>query len=249
MTGPNLDPSPVPAIFDELTLGDRAVLQAMRRNGSFTVLGAHTRLVAADSVQDRIYRVRSGWLARTRRLSGGRRQIVSFLLPGDLVGLRAMLVRGRTDTVEALTAASVDSVDMAQFLELARTNRAIALRVMYQFGADEQRLHNWVTVLGQGSGAERIAVMLLDLRLRLRRLGLMPRNVFSLPLTHRDIADHVGIHVVQVNRAMKQLREQGLIALVSGNVAIHDLAGLERVARPMLDIIESKMVETPKTAG
>jgi CRP-like cAMP-binding protein len=168
------------------------------------------------------------------------------LLPGDLIGLRSALIPRQADTVEALTAASVDSLDPAQFRELARTNPAIALRAMYQFAEDERRLDNWVTVLGQGKHAERIALMLLELRLRLHGLGLM---LFSLPLTQRDIAYHVGLHVVHVNRAIGQLREQGLLALANGQVVIQDLAGLERIARPMLDAFESDADGISPTAG
>jgi CRP-like cAMP-binding protein len=119
---------------------------------------------------------------------------------------------------------------------------------MFQLAEDERRLHSWVVALGRGDAAERIAAMLLDLRLRLRRIGLEPRKSFSFPLTQRDIADHLGITVVHTNRVVKRLRQEGLLVLSRGSAIIQDLAGLEAIARPMLDIFEREVVETRSMA-
>jgi CRP-like cAMP-binding protein len=243
MTGPGDFPLHRPELYEQLALGDRALLHAMAQHGETKVVSAHTRIIGSGEAHDRVYRVRTGWLMRTRSLEDGRRQIIGLFLPGDLVGLKCMLLRRQPDAVESLSEASLDSLDQANFRLFATTHADIALRVMFMLAEDERRLHNWVTALGRGSAEERLATMLLDLRLRLRRVGLAPRNSFRLPLTQQQIGDHLGITVVHVNRVLKHLRELGLVTIRNGTAAIRDLAGLERIARPMLDIFERAIME------
>lgn len=247
MAGTSVYPLHRPEIYEALALGDRAMLQAMSTAGRTMVLNPRATLIEAGAAHDRVYRLRSGWLARTRRIEDERRQIIDIFLPGDLVGTKATLLSRQPDSIEALTTASVDSLDQAEFRELATTNSAVALRVMFQLAEDERRLHNWVTALGQGDAAERLAAMVLDLRLRLRRIGLVPRNSFHLPLTQREIGDHLGITIVHVNRTIRRLREDGLLSITKSSVVIHDLAGLQKLARPMLDIFEREAVEASST--
>jgi CRP-like cAMP-binding protein len=233
-----------PELFEQLALGDRALLHAMTQEGETKVFAARASIIRTGEAHDRVYRVRTGWVMRTRPLEDGRRQIISLFLPGDLVGLKSMLLARQPDGIESLTEAALDSLDQTRFRHLATTHSDIALRVMSALAEDERRLHNWVTALGRGRAEERLAAMMLDLRLRLRRVGLVPRNTFRLPMTQQQIGDYLGLTVVHVNRVLKHLRELGLVTIKEGTVVIHDLAGLGKLARPMLDIFEREVTET-----
>jgi hypothetical protein len=50
-----------------------------------------------------LYTLFSGWAFRYKSLPDGRRQILNFLLPGDLVGLQASLLSAAQHGIEALT--------------------------------------------------------------------------------------------------------------------------------------------------
>src|SRR5882724_8836074 len=57
----------------------------------------------AGDILEGIPVVHSGWAARVRRLSDGRRQILSFILPGDLISAGAVFSDRLSFFVDAIT--------------------------------------------------------------------------------------------------------------------------------------------------
>jgi CRP-like cAMP-binding protein len=203
-------------------------------------------LIRTGEESGTVYQLESGWVARTRLIEDGRRQIMSVFLAGDLMGLRTMLLTRQPDTIECLTDASVRAVDHKRLLELAGQDQAVGVRVMFQLAEDERRLHNWVAALGQGVADERIATLLLDLRGRLHQAGLANDQGFEMPMTQQEIGDHLGLTVVHVNRVLRRLREAEIVTVQRGGVKVNDVARLSRLATPLQDIYER---ETPEFGG
>ena len=134
-------------------------------------------------------------------------------LPGDLMGIKSMLLQRQPDTIECLTDARVRTIDYQRLLDLTAQDHATSVRVMFQLAEDERRLHNWVTALGRGMADERIATLLLDLHGRLHRAGLANGGGFYMPMTQQEIADHLGLTLVHVNRVLRRLREAGIVTV------------------------------------
>jgi CRP/FNR family transcriptional regulator, anaerobic regulatory protein len=225
-----------PELYDALCQGDALLLRAMA--GNQAVFEEGRRLIQTGKESDAIYRLRTGWLARTRTIEDGRRQIMMVFLPGDLVGVKSMLLREQPDSVECLSSVTVDVIEHTQARRLVESNGPIALRMLFQLGEDERRLHNWAVGLGRGNAEERIATMLLDFRGRLQRIGLLARDTYRLPMTQQEIGDYLGLTVVHVNRVLRRLREADLATVRNGTVMIHDAAALHKIARPLLDVFE-----------
>src|SRR4051794_21572194 len=91
---------------------------------------------------------------------------------------------------------------------------------------EERRLHNWVTALGKGNAEERIATLLPGLRGRLHQAGSAIGDVFQMPMTQQEIADHLGLTLVHVNRVLHRLREAGIVTVRRGVVKIGETARL-----------------------
>ncbi len=233
-------PPPREKIQDRLEVGDRALGRVMRP--SVRSLRPREILIPTGQPHDEIYRLTSGWMARSRILSDGRQQIIMVFLPGDLLGLKAMLFDRQPDSVQCISGATVQSLHYEPALELAKTDPDVSLRFMWQLAEDERRLHNWVIALGRGNAVERIATLMLDFRGRLMQAGLVNGDDFQLPLTQEQIGDHLGLTVVHVNRTLKRLREEGVLSTASGHARIHDVEALASYAAPMQDIFarESK---------
>ncbi len=235
-----------PVLREMLEQGDRHLSAAMappvaRREGH--------KLVRTSEDSTMIYRLESGWVARTRELCDGRRQIMFVFLPGDLMGIKSMLLERQPDTIECLTNVSVRTIDHRRLRELVAQDGAIAMRVMFQLAEDERRLHNWIAALGRGHADERIATLLLDLRGRLSRAGLATGEVFRLPMTQQEIADHLGLTLVHVNRVLRRLRESGVVTVNRGAVTIDELTKLSEIAAPLQDIFERSTPEFGGLAG
>src|SRR3954466_4551893 len=203
-------------------------------------------LVSTGQESSTAYLLESGWVARTRKTEDGRRQIMMVFLPGDLMGIKSMLLERQPDTIECLTDARVRMIDHERLLELVAHDAAVAMRVMFQLAEDERRLHNWIAALGRGHADERIATLLLDLRGRLSRAGLEAGEGFRLPMTQQEIADHLGLTLVHVNRVLRRFREAGVVTVNRGAVTIDEMAGLSQLAAPLQDIYERG---TPEFGG
>src|SRR4051794_5093396 len=85
---------------------------------------------------------------------------------------------------------------------------------------------------------ERIATLLLDLRGRLHQAGSADGDVFQMPMTQQEIADHLGLTLVHVNRVLRRLREAGIVTVQRGVVKVDEMARLSQLAAPLQDIYE-----------
>jgi CRP-like cAMP-binding protein len=197
-------------------------------------------LIAEGAVALRPRFILSGWACRQRVLSDGRRQIFSFLLPGDSVGLHRR-AQPELATVAALTA--LETADAEPVLEAARSGRAPGLtRALEGVEPVEQTLLlDHLVRLGRRTAYERMAHFLLELQRRLEAAGLGDSHRFPMPLTQEILADALGLSVVHVNRTLQQLRRERLIELRSG-VAIL----LQREA--LATIADDRLPQSPAAA-
>ena len=160
------------------------------------------------------YRVMSGLVRRCAFFSDGRRQIVSFLFPGDLFGFAhpddsglfsaEAVVRG---TVLARYPWRAVEQMMASDPAAGAEIRAMAFQWMRQ---TEARLLN----LGRMTAAERVGAFLLELS---QRAGAIPPAEFALQMSRYDIADYLALSVETVSRTLTLLQQRGAIALHSGH--------------------------------
>jgi CRP/FNR family transcriptional regulator len=185
-----------------------------------------------------LYVIEQGWLARTRTLKDGRRQIMVLFLSGDTCGLKTIFLRHQLDAVEALTRASARRIHYEKACALAQAHFGVALLFAWQLADDERHLHNWTLRLGRANAEERLAAFLADLRDRLGYRGIDTSSSFPLPITQQEIADHVGLTLVHVNRVLRRFRERGMVELRHGRAWFLDNAGaLEELARPVRDVV------------
>lgn len=184
----------------------------------------------------------SGWVCRQRILADGRRQIVSFVLPGDPIG---PLLRPRIASPCSATALTqVETVDGTVLTDAAnepgesRQGITRAVHLMDRLG--EVLLRDQIVRLGRQTAYERVLHLLLEFRDRLLLVGLGQRDRFAMPLTQETLADALGLSVVHVNRTLQQIRRDGLIELRSGGVVLHDLENIEAMAdwQPLPDAAE-----------
>lgn len=176
---------------------------------------AGEELVTEGDVIVRPRFILSGWACRQRVLPDGRRQIFSFLLPGDGIGLDRRL-SPELSTVTALTA--LETADADPVLDAVEAGRAPGLaRALAAIEPLEQKqLLDHLVRLGRQTAYERVAHFLLELQRRLEITGLGDNQRFPLPLTQEIMADALGLSIVHVNRTLQQLRRERLIELRSG---------------------------------
>jgi len=174
----------------------------------------------------------SGWACRQRVLSDGRRQITSFILPGDMVGSLQQPEPSLDYSVMALT--QVVTVDASALMSAVAggdpIHRGLA-RAVRLLGPYEMVLtYNQIVRLGRQTAYERMVHLMLELLERLRLAGKAGSDTFPLPLTQEVLSDALGLSVVHVNRTMRQLRRDGLLEVYGGRVKILDLNAMREIA-------------------
>jgi CRP-like cAMP-binding protein len=158
----------------------------------------------------------SGWASAQRVLADGRRQILSFALPGDGLGLYPRMSPPMLCSVVATTA--LETVDAQPVLDLVRSGESPGLLRAFAAAvrAEDALLLDNIVRLGRQTAYERVAHFLLDIQDRLALVGLGDDRHFPLPLTQELLGDALGLSIVHVNRTLQQLRRDKLIEWRSG---------------------------------
>ena len=165
----------------------------------------------------------SGWGYRQRIVSEGRRQILSFVVPGDLIGVYPQS--------QPLAAAALLAITELSICPAPTATPGSRLAEAYARSAalDERYLLAQVTRLGRYSAYERLADWLLETYYRLALAGLVVGDRFRLPLTQELIADALGLTSVHVNRTLRAMRHDGLIDLHVGTAFLLDRTRLAKL--------------------
>jgi len=190
---------------------------------------AGDEIVAEGTQAPRPSVIRSGWACRQRVLADGRRQILTFLLPGDPIGLTRCRTPEPTSIVALTAVETMDAKRIAGAVEGGECpGLANALSIIE--AREQFRLIDHVVRLGRQSAYERMAHLLLELQQRLAIVGLGDSHRFPLPLSQDVLADLLGLSMVHVNRILQQLRRERLIELRSGVAVLLDADQLMDIA-------------------
>lgn len=169
-----------------------------------------------------VYKIVSGAVRTHKVLNDGRRQITGFHLPGDLFGLEQGEMHRHT--AEALSGTQV-LIFRRRVIERAATHSAEVACHLWAMAASGLRYaQDHMLLLGRRSAVERVATFLMAVDERLGSTG-----TFALPMTRRDIADHLGLTIETVSRTFSQLEEDGALLRTGGRQVSLRRARLRRV--------------------
>lgn len=216
--------------FTRFSAEDRQVLHLMASEG-VRHLGVRGDILREGDRPQALHLILSGWACRYKHLEDGRRQIISFLLPGDICDSHVFVLRQMDHSIGSLTPVTFAQVSRRRVEEITLKHPRITEALWWDslVGAAIQR--EWIVSLGQRDALERMAHLMCELFLRLRAVGLTEGDSCDLPLTQAGLADAMGLSVVHVNRTLQELRATKLIILKGRTLTIPDLAALQDAAQ------------------
>jgi CRP/FNR family nitrogen fixation transcriptional regulator len=163
-----------------------------------------------DSAAEYWYRVKGGAARKLAHLANGHRQIVDFLVPGDLFGF-GNRNRHHHFSVEAIVEGTTVARYPRRAIErLAETDPEVGRAIRESAFASIARLQTRMVLLGRTSAYERVCAFLLEMADRSRTA---PSNAVTLPMSRHDIADYLAITVETLSRTLSELRRRGAITL------------------------------------
>jgi CRP-like cAMP-binding protein len=179
-----------------------------------------------DDPADQVYRILSGTVRLCRYMPDGRRYIVDFLLPGDLMGF--VESPGLPASAEAITESTLVAFPRICFDRLANDNAAVRTQLLCHLSANLLAAQQHMFVLGCQKAKQRVASFLLRLA---DRMDLICGDRLDLPMSRQDIADHLGLTIETISRMITALRNEGAILIPNTQqIVLRDMAALRELA-------------------
>jgi CRP-like cAMP-binding protein len=179
-----------------------------------------------DDPAEQVCRIVSGTVRLCRYMPDGRRYIVDFLLPGDLMGL--VESPDQPVSAEAVNEVTLVAFPRICFDRLSEKNPDVRTQLLCHLSANLLTAQRHLFVLGCQKARERVASFLLRLA---DRTDLACGDRLDVPMSRQDIADHLGLTIETISRTITALRSEGIVLIPNASqIVLRDMAALRALA-------------------
>ena len=227
---------------DQLSAAERARLKALktrpvRFNGGEVI-------VARDVIVDQSCLMLQGMSAGVHALPRGKDRVITALhVPGDFVDLHGFVLAGLEHTILAMGPTEVEFVSHDQPREITNDWPHLT-RLLWMSTTIDAAIHRqWLVAMASLRSSAHLAHLLCEIYTRLSAVGAARDHRFTLPLLQRDLASILGYSPIHVNRAVRELRERGLIRWSGTEVEILDWPGLVALAQFTPDYLDMEQLD------
>ena len=184
------------------------------------ILQAGQDVVRDGGQPDQCCLILKGWMTRYKLLNNGRRQILSFHVPGDTPDLQSLHLNVMDHSLCSVGPSTVAFIPHESLRDLIARFPALAAALWRDTLIDAAVFRAWMTGIGRRSAHERIAHLFCEMFAKLQSVGLADGDRVAWPITQTDIADALGLTSVHVNRVLQDLRARELITLYKRSLTI-----------------------------
>lgn len=217
------------ALFIDQTAEEFELVRSLKRKE--VRLGAMETLIHEGQTDAPLYTLFRGWAFRYKTLSDGRRQILSFLLAGDFIGVQQKMGDAAAHGVETLTDAVFCVFQRDALWELHRRSPSMGFNVTWLIAQEESLVDGNLLSVGRRNAEERIATLLI---LLYKRAAALQEDAGAsgvpFPLTQQHVADGLGLSLVHTNKTLRKLEKRGLHRIRDGRLHLLDAKALVRLA-------------------
>jgi CRP/FNR family transcriptional regulator len=200
-------------IASELDTSERLQLERLGKKIRVPLAGT---IFTQGNVAGGLFILSEGIARLYRLMPEGRRVILGFMVPGDILGLS---MDGLYDlSADALTEIVICEFPKETFLNFVR-NKPRAMQWLKTFAVRERTLaQDQVAILGYSSAEQRLSLFFSYWSDRSKSLYAQSRRELPLPMSRRDIADFLGLSVETVSRAFSRLTRSNGIKVIPGGI-------------------------------
>ena len=179
-----------------------------------------------DDTAENVYRILSGTVRLCRYMPDGRRYIVDFLMPGDLMGF--VESPDQPVSAEAVTEVTLIAYPRVCFDRMAQESAAVRSQLLCHISSNLLPAHQHLFVLGCQKAKERVASFLLRLA---DRMDVIESERLDISMSRQDIADHLGLTIETISRMLASLRSDGSILVPNAHqIILRDVHALRALA-------------------
>jgi len=194
------------------------------------VADAGSMILSEGSHSAQLFTLLSGWAFRYKSLEDGRRQILNYLLPGDLVGLQGSVIGEMQHSVEALSPVVLCVFQRDSLPTLFKNHPGLSFDITWLASREERMLDENLLSVGRRSAMERAAYLIAFIYQRAARVGLAAGRRLLIPISQQHVADTLGLSIVHTNKTLRKLADRKLIRWHGRACEVLDEPGLREVA-------------------
>lgn len=170
--------------------------------------------------------IASGWATRERLLRNGDRQVVNFMVPGDLSEPGAFVTESADHTIATVTEAVVLPFAHDRWFATLYADGMLTAALWWLAGHEEAVLKEHIVAIGRRKPEARLLYMAWELCRRLELVGLCNDGRFLLPVSQQTLADALGLSPRHLSRVLADLHAKDVVQFADGHVTIKDPARL-----------------------
>src|SRR3954454_21272681 len=170
----------------------------------------------------------NGFAQRFKLLGDGRRQIMSFHIPGDMPDLLSLHLKVMDHSLATTAPGRLGFIAHQHLRQLIQQHPRISDALWRDTLVDAAVFREWMVGIGRRSAYARIAHLVCELVTRMEIAGLANEKSINIPLTQGLIADALGLSTVHVTRIIKALRADKLVVWRGKGLTVTDWEGLKR---------------------
>lgn len=188
-------------------------------------------IIADGAHSDLCHVVLSGLACRYKMLPDGSRQIMAFLIPGDLCDAEIFILKVMDHGVSAITQTTTALIPAQAMKTLLRETSSLSEALWWGTMTDLGVLRERIIDHGRRTAYVRIAHLFYEMLVRYRMVELTDGDSFDFPITQTDLADATGLTPAHANRTLRTLRMEGLMEVAGGRVTVLDPDRLKKAAQ------------------
>jgi CRP-like cAMP-binding protein len=190
-----------------------------------------TDIIADGEHSNHCHVVLTGLACRYKLLPDGSRQIMAFLIPGDLCDAEIFILKVMDHGVSAITPTTTALIESDEMKSLLRETSSLGEALWWGTMTDLGVLRERIIDEGRRTAYVRIAHLIYEMLVRYRMVELTHGDSFEFPITQVDLADATGLTPVHANRTLQKLRADGLISFTGGVMTVIDAERLKAAGR------------------
>lgn len=209
-------------------------LEAVFSATSLCAFGPDEVVMGSDHVPDE----KTFWIIKRGHVklgyidAQGRESTVMILSPGDLFGsFPGRYIDGYGETYKTLTSVCLCSFSHKKYELLLDKHPKVAYEIIKSSFRRIEKLQIRMADLLMKPIEERLALTLLQLNRQIGQDDGSGGRMFSLPLSHRDLANLVGSSREMVTHVLRRFRENGLVESARKELRLKNIFVLEKLSR------------------
>ena len=210
---------------------DKEDIQLLDATKETTVFSKGQHIFHSGRTPTGVYCLFNGKVKMSRSGTDGKEQIVRFVLPGKLLGIRAFLSNcAYSSTATALEDSHICYIQKELFVSFQAKYPSITTCMLYTLSQMLQRAEEKMTSIAQKNVRERLAETLLELH-NIFSFGDCGENgINPITLKREDIANIAGTATETVVRLLHAFKDEGIISIEGRKLFVTDISRLKNVS-------------------